>query len=290
MFRELVKQRLMAAADEIFALFERTIASYEEELSRSREEKERHRRQLEAVCKTQIVLHVEDVQQLIDGQEKRPVQPQKRRKDGELGTIKEGDCLLGPEEADPTKLQLNVVSVKIDDYEEKPQDCHKEDKDGDDSHKPLHGRTDCGGDLKTRADNKRSKKKKTGRECVSCSVCAKTFTQKGHLTQHMRTHTGEKPFSCSVCQQRFSQKGTMVIHMRTHTGETPFGCSLCGKSFSHGTSLTRHMSKHTGEKPFSCSVCSKRFPHQLQMKIHMRTHTGENPFVVHFAANDSLRR
>ncbi|XP_061896103.1 uncharacterized protein LOC133645231 isoform X3 [Entelurus aequoreus] len=59
MLKELVKERLMAAADEIFALFESTITSYEEELCRTREEKERHRQQLEAVCKTQIVLHVE---------------------------------------------------------------------------------------------------------------------------------------------------------------------------------------------------------------------------------------
>ncbi|XP_061783839.1 uncharacterized protein [Nerophis lumbriciformis] len=69
MLKELVKERLMAAADEIFVLFERAIASYEEDISRTREEKERRRRQLEAVSKSQTVRQTKDVQQLISHQE-----------------------------------------------------------------------------------------------------------------------------------------------------------------------------------------------------------------------------
>ncbi|KAM6919916.1 uncharacterized protein PEZ65_011942 [Lycodopsis pacificus] len=54
MLRCLVNQRLTAAAEEIFGLFERTIAEYEEELSRSKEENER---QLRAVLIPQLRLH-----------------------------------------------------------------------------------------------------------------------------------------------------------------------------------------------------------------------------------------
>ncbi|KAL3044245.1 hypothetical protein OYC64_003980 [Pagothenia borchgrevinki] len=50
----LVKQRLSAAAEEIFALFERTISEYEEKLSRSKEEHERDRKLLDAVLHSQI--------------------------------------------------------------------------------------------------------------------------------------------------------------------------------------------------------------------------------------------
>ncbi|XP_061759744.1 uncharacterized protein LOC133554696 isoform X4 [Nerophis ophidion] len=71
MLKELVKERLMAAADEIFALFEKTVASYEKELSRTREKE----RQLEAVSETQTVLGIKDFQQPIRHQEIRPPQP-----------------------------------------------------------------------------------------------------------------------------------------------------------------------------------------------------------------------
>ena len=57
MLRALVKQRLTAAAEEIFGLFERTIAEYEEELSRSKEENERQRKLLDAVFNPQLRLH-----------------------------------------------------------------------------------------------------------------------------------------------------------------------------------------------------------------------------------------
>ncbi|KAJ0032856.1 hypothetical protein NQD34_002937 [Periophthalmus magnuspinnatus] len=46
--RAQVTERLTAAADEIFALFERTIAEYEEELSRSKEENQRKQRLLDS--------------------------------------------------------------------------------------------------------------------------------------------------------------------------------------------------------------------------------------------------
>lgn len=59
MLKELVRERLIAAADEIFGLFEKTIASYEEQLSRAREENERQRRQLEAVSASQMMLRGE---------------------------------------------------------------------------------------------------------------------------------------------------------------------------------------------------------------------------------------
>ena len=48
--RVVVKQRLTAAAEEIFELFERTIAEYEEELCR-------HRKLLDAVFQPRVQLH-----------------------------------------------------------------------------------------------------------------------------------------------------------------------------------------------------------------------------------------
>ncbi|XP_061528459.1 uncharacterized protein LOC133400154 isoform X1 [Phycodurus eques] len=65
MLKELVRERLIAVADEIFGLFEKTIASYEEELCQKREEIERQRQQLEAVSKTPTLFFIQGVQPLI---------------------------------------------------------------------------------------------------------------------------------------------------------------------------------------------------------------------------------
>ncbi|XP_031694985.1 zinc finger protein 84-like [Anarrhichthys ocellatus] len=106
------------------------------------------------------------------------------------------------------------------------------------------------------------------RKPFRCSVCAKTFKQRGNLNIHMRTHTGVKPFGCSVCGKKFTQKAGLDYHLRIHTGEKPFSCSLCGKSFRHKGAVTSHMATHTGAKPFSCSVCNKRFRATSQLKVH----------------------
>ena len=57
--RALVNERLTAAAQEIFALFERTIAEYEEELCRSKEENQRKQELLDSVLSPRLQLQDE---------------------------------------------------------------------------------------------------------------------------------------------------------------------------------------------------------------------------------------
>nr|XP_057926013.1 zinc finger protein 432-like [Doryrhamphus excisus] len=289
MLKELVKERLMAAADEIFALFERTIASYEEELCRTREEKERHRQQLEAAWKTQIVLNAEDAQQSMGAEERPPQQqgrtstfeledpqpPHVKEEAEELWTAQEGPCLLGPTDAaDITPLPLTGVSVKTEDDEDKPPEPSLLQH----SHMTT-GAEDGGHPLRVHADPQPSEcsKRQAGKERFTCSVCAKSFTYKCNLNFHMQSHY-QKPFGCSICEKRFTQKANMITHMRTHTGEKPFSCSVCGERFAQKVNMLSHMRTHTGEKLFSCSVCDRRFSRKANVVTHMRTHTGEKPF------------
>ena len=57
MLLSLKKQRLTAAAEDIFALFEKTIAEHEEELSLSKEENKRLQKLLDAVLQPQLRIH-----------------------------------------------------------------------------------------------------------------------------------------------------------------------------------------------------------------------------------------
>ncbi|XP_061880577.1 gastrula zinc finger protein XlCGF52.1-like isoform X1 [Entelurus aequoreus] len=209
----------------------------------------------------------------------------------------EGGCLLGPEEADLTKLQLIVVSVKTEDDEEKAQvdnilaplsDSEAEDE----VEEPFSSDTDCKGDMRTHTDNTNSECsiENTTKKHLSCSVCAKSFMKKSNLIQHMRIHTGEKTFNCSVCGKSFTQKGNLSQHMKTHTGEKTFNCSVCSKSFSLKCNLTQHMRMHTGEKPFNCSVCGKNFSMKGSLTVHMRTHTGEKPFDCSVCSKSFFRK
>ncbi|XP_077417648.1 uncharacterized protein LOC144048988 [Vanacampus margaritifer] len=121
MLQELVRERLMAAADEIFGLFERTVASYEEQLCRAREENEGQRRQLEAVYKRNMLLHRQDVQQLITCPEGLPPQSQaggSNLEPSQLPLVKKEE-----EEAAVSKLPAIGAPVTSDEDEDKPPEC-----------------------------------------------------------------------------------------------------------------------------------------------------------------------
>ncbi|XP_061741734.1 zinc finger protein 771-like isoform X2 [Nerophis ophidion] len=204
-------------------------------------------------------------------EENRAVEPS-RRKSNQHMTTEAGEDHCGGSQAD--KL-LAPLSDSEDTTSHSP-----EDEDRDDTQEPLSSDADCEGDARTQTDDEHSKcaKKRTRKKRLICSVCAKRFSFKCELTQHMKTHTGEKPFSCLVCGDKFAQRPTLTRHMRTHSGEKPFSCSVCADKFALRSTLSAHMRTHTGEKPFSCSICGERFTQKGTIAVHMRRHTGTKPY------------
>ncbi|XP_077456817.1 uncharacterized protein LOC144074318 [Stigmatopora argus] len=312
MFKTLIRERLDAAAEEIFGLFESAIKSYEEQLFRVKEESEQRRQQLEAICKAQIVVRLEDVRKMIGREEKLPTQQLLRsssleQKHPPPPTIKEeSDGLellhikLENEEPGVSELSLPVVSTDSRDNAGQPPNTlqpHHDSPtgplpggppaaplaDSDDVEEPLGKDADShGGDKRFKWSQKESTLSimttKRSKKRFTCLDCGKVWSKRVHFVTHMRKHTGEKPFSCPVCSKRFSDKCIVTRHLKIHTGEKPFSCSVCGKKFSRGSSLVSHRITHTGERPFRCSVCSKTFSRKSTLANHKVTHTGEKPF------------
>ncbi|XP_034539552.1 gastrula zinc finger protein XlCGF57.1-like [Notolabrus celidotus] len=278
--RGLVKQRLTAAAEEIFELFERTIAEYEEQLSRSAEENQRQQKLLDAVYNPEAVFPA-DVQQLVESKEEVPSKQQERssnpdqedppepphikEEQEELWISQEGDQLQGLEEAETTKVTFTPVPVKSEgDDGEKPQLLHRfYQADGEDCGRPGPAKN---------PDPERNLR-------PGCRDCSEPVTDNSDdwrdaaeyqstLKIHKRPKPGEKSYSCSECGRTFKKKRFLTKHMRVHTGENPFSCSACDKSFMSKQGLRSHMVQHGGEKPYSCRGCDQRFSWCQQLKRH----------------------
>ncbi|KAM9322603.1 uncharacterized protein KZ484_020758 [Pholidichthys leucotaenia] len=55
-------------------------------------------------------------------------------------------------------------------------------------------------------------------------------------------------------------------------------CNICMKRFSHREKFLAHVRNHLRQKPYACNTCEKRFSSAGALKGHIRTHTGEKPF------------
>ncbi|XP_045079239.1 uncharacterized protein LOC121550324 isoform X2 [Coregonus clupeaformis] len=97
LLRVLLNERLTAAADEIIGAVEKTVAEYQEEITRSKEENEKLRKLLDIVLKPVIKLHRADLQQLtLPVSEKVPPEQQHCEE--------EWSPSLGMEDPEPTQI------------------------------------------------------------------------------------------------------------------------------------------------------------------------------------------
>lgn len=49
-----------------------------------------------------------------------------------------------------------------------------------------------------------------------CSLCDRTFSQRGSLNRHMRSHLGVRPFPCPRCPMTFARQYRVTEHLRVH--------------------------------------------------------------------------
>uniref|UniRef100_A0A8D2ZZ33 C2H2-type domain-containing protein n=1 Tax=Scophthalmus maximus TaxID=52904 RepID=A0A8D2ZZ33_SCOMX len=49
-----------------------------------------------------------------------------------------------------------------------------------------------------------------------CSLCDRSFSQRGSLNRHVRSHLGVRPFPCPCCPMTFSRQYRVTEHMRVH--------------------------------------------------------------------------
>ncbi|CAN9512975.1 unnamed protein product [Ophioblennius macclurei] len=292
-FRDFLTERLSAAAEEIFRVFEQTVLEYQEEISRQR-------RLLDMVTQPHIRLQHKDIVQFSVVSEESPVDEQNLcDQDGASGLdlndldvsqIKvEEELWTSLEEEQNVQSQetylseLNLTGKGRDNDEDLSRLL--ESQEGDEE--KLHIDASVG-TIKTEYDCEdsglplqkwhRNIGTQSGGKPFCCDTCGKSFSKMQLLKKHMIIHTGLKPFVCDVCGKKFNSPSSRDAHKKTHSSEKPHACDFCGKAFSRSADLRRHSRSHTGEKPYSCSFCGQVFPYHTSLKNHLRRHTGEKPY------------
>ncbi|KAM8845040.1 uncharacterized protein AB9W97_000365 [Spinachia spinachia] len=274
MLRCLVKQRLTEAAEEIFGLFERTIAEYEEEASRLKEDNERLKKRLHAVFNPEVRIQraAIDLQQLYVLKEKQQNHP----KPPHIKEEQEDQPLQGLEEAD---MKFSFTPVKRED-EARSSHLHQRQTEKMETEEDGENCRASEPDRNSGTDASSAAETEDASETDDSDYWNETTEPQSGLYSRNNdgasvgdsSRTSEKALICSECKKTFGCIKKLKRHMLTHTLERPFSCSECGKCFTQNGSLKRHMKWHTGEKTFSCLECGKRFTEIGDLKTHIRLH------------------
>ncbi|XP_028332657.1 zinc finger and SCAN domain-containing protein 2-like [Gouania willdenowi] len=300
-FSATVKELLDKAAEEIFTLFERTVAEYEEKLSQCKRTDCGHHHQHDTVpplksgalqtsavkevqCDQSSALNQQDLAFCRIKQETEEVQRSfpllaSPVDVGRRSTSTETEVRVDEDES------LSESGSEIKDEEEVDYENGLNYLPGFESKAERFGTNslydesrELGGNLGLKKVGETQTITDDGKKLYICDVCGQGFSRRGNLRTHMGVHTGEKPFQCQHCGKRFRHPSNFRRHTRVHSGEKPFSCGVCSKRFSEQMSLQSHMNTHVGETRFGCHFCDKTFNRKSYLKTHMLVHGGEKPF------------
>lgn len=74
-----------------------------------------------------------------------------------------------------------------------------------------------------------------------CTICLKTFKQRGDLRAHVRRHQIVEPYRCDKCDFETLNEEGLNTHAKLHDKNHDYCCHLCKRVFSRGNNLSRHL-------------------------------------------------
>ncbi|XP_028970821.1 zinc finger protein 239-like isoform X1 [Esox lucius] len=289
LLRGFINDRLIAAAEEIFGVVEKTIVENHEEVLRLQ-------RLLDVFLQPVIKLQKTDLQQLTLSEEEVPPEQQQceqewspslgqedqqstQIKEEELQTSQEEEQFQGPE----SYTEFSTFSPAFEEDPTRPSHLYEALMNESGESEPLSSTT--AEQIKTEADGEDYRES----EPTSVSQLLSVLNPDCSAAHSGRVGGMEVRGPPSVFKPDYSKRTVMVeeqISITNKTGRNPTGvppekstshatpscCKVCGMAFYYMGSLIKHVKTHTKEKKLLCGVCGIFFQSTESMKDHLQTH------------------
>lgn len=110
-----------------------------------------------------------------------------------------------------------------------------------------------------------------------CTICSKTFKQRGDLRAHVRRHQIVEPYKCDKCEFETLNEEGLTTHAKLHDRNHDYCCHLCQKVFSRGNNLSRHLKM---QHKFSPPGGQSRFRYRLIDEGVYLLDTGDDQHIL----------
>ncbi|XP_038153192.1 histone-lysine N-methyltransferase PRDM9-like isoform X2 [Cyprinodon tularosa] len=327
--REFIRQRLTAAAEEIFSEVEKTIIQYQEEIDRLHELQQNHVGMEEKLLNDQL-LNNQERHCRVDQEKPEPVwvkeeqdefqslqikqewgEPEPCQNKEEELKAEQNDMFISQEQEQFVQKETEILIVSHPELQSK-QVLYLNSSESENQHQQGSTEEDAGP-----CQNKEEELKAEQND-MFISQEQEQFVQKETeilIVSHPELQSKQVLYLNSSESENQHQQGSTEEDagwsgtQGTNPGEENRGgpegegpkrpdaeedlfCKICGKFFSTKCRLLKHLQTHTGEKPFVCPTCGKGFSVRRSLVNHMRTHT--KPFVCKtcgkkFSLRSSLR-
>ncbi|XP_031170835.1 zinc finger protein 135-like [Sander lucioperca] len=294
--RLLMKQRLHAAAEEIFGLFEKTRADYEEQ-------NQRQHKLLDDVVNPKVQLHGSDVQQLLvikadfppewspglDHEDTDPLHIKEEQE--EVWISPEGEQFNGLEEANIARFPFTPVPVKIKDEDRSSQLHQSPTQDNREAEPPASCSAtqiktetdgeDCGGseparnpepDTESQPDTDDERVSDSSDTELSYDDWQKPLSDSGSETENSDRMETRAP---EPAANALKLKEVPLSDERCNAGKKSFGFFKCSRRFYYKGWLQGHMKCHFGKRSSRCLVPKKCLRAKQKVDSQTRVHTGE---------------
>ncbi|XP_037637786.1 zinc finger protein 845-like isoform X1 [Sebastes umbrosus] len=316
LLRAFVNERLTAAADQIFQVFEGTIIKYEEEASSCQQEIQR----LRALLLDAVANHETDFSQSSICKEETPSE--------------QGHCEqeLSVCQRDPEHRHIKEEAHELwagQQQEEEEQQHEFEDADGSYLPHSSGWENSVQGDTKPPQTNGESEEQfqeetttvqfvlplastpssqtliqnervQDGREnerpaaSITLNQTQTDQSQSSFITSRESTDLSHlnsvaPNYRCYLCDELFSSNQHLTNHaFRMHSKDADVLCAVCGKTLESTKSLNMHLQTHWGSK--CCHVCGKQCNSTTALTEHMAGHAGVKLHRCHVCGKECSRK
>ncbi|XP_047452307.1 zinc finger protein 420-like isoform X1 [Mugil cephalus] len=311
-FKEFTKERLAAAIEEIFVVFQEIIVQYEGEI-------DHQRKLLDSILKPEIKLHRIDFpqqhvceeeevltnQQLCDQEmntsvdQEKAEPPQIKEEQEELCTSQEGEQLVLKEETDT----IMVTPVYEESNHSEPEQSgdqllYYNSPEEPDQEGRQHVHPESSRNAKLKPNEGHDLNNVNNFTTMDTDLVADTETLPENMSQMKKNHkiqSGMNPYCCNTCGKRFHQNIGLIVHMRIHTDspqqhvckeeEVLTNQTLCHQEMN--TSVDQEEAEPPQIKEEQEELCNSQEGEQLVLKMETDTITAHLVTPVYEESNHS---